>query len=242
MFAFSKCRKVATNTPFLLTLSLFQPYSIGQSLQKIAVTSLPAVGIVGVANSTAASRNSIKVTYSDGLLAIDADNSTLADVLKAVAEKTGAHISVPPGSGLDRIVEHSGPGPAEVILAHLLNGSGFSFVIVTSPDSPRMLSSVVLLSNGAPAPVVTETQPASDATAANAEPQVYGAGFSLSPEEEEAAAQEEAANAATKEADAGNPSDGRLPSVELDRMQKERLKQRQEQMQQAQQAQQEHNN
>jgi hypothetical protein len=48
-------------------------------------------------------------------------------------------IDVPPGSGLDLIVEHAGPGPANDVLTQLLNGSRFNFIIVDStqyPDEP----------------------------------------------------------------------------------------------------------
>jgi hypothetical protein len=84
------------------------------------------------------------VTYRDGQLTINAQNSTLAEVLKLVAEKTGAVIEVPPGSGLDRIVEHTGPGQADDVLARLLNGSPFDFIIVGSPQRPHELTQVLL--------------------------------------------------------------------------------------------------
>jgi hypothetical protein len=84
------------------------------------------------------------VTYREGQLAIDAQNSTLAEVLKLVAEKTGAEIEVPPGSGLERIVEHTGPGRAEDVLARLLNGSAFDFIIVSSPQRPHDPTQVLL--------------------------------------------------------------------------------------------------
>jgi hypothetical protein len=84
------------------------------------------------------------VTYRDGQLTIDAANSTLADVLKLVAEKTGAVIDVPPGAGLERIVEHAGPGRADDVVARLLNGSTFDFVIVGSPQRPHELTQVLL--------------------------------------------------------------------------------------------------
>ena len=84
------------------------------------------------------------VTYRDGQLTIDAKNSTLAAVLELVAEKTGAVIEVPPGSGLERIVEHTGPGRAEDVLASLLNGSPFDFVIVGSPQPPHVPMQVLL--------------------------------------------------------------------------------------------------
>jgi hypothetical protein len=84
------------------------------------------------------------VTYREGQLTIDAENSTLAAVLELVAEKTGAVIEVPPGSGLERIVEHTGPGRAEDVLASLLNGSSFDFVIVGSPQPPHVPMQVLL--------------------------------------------------------------------------------------------------
>jgi hypothetical protein len=84
------------------------------------------------------------VTYRDGQLTINAENSTLAAVLELVAQKTGAVIDVPPGSGLERIVEHTGPGRAEDVLARLLNGSPFDFVIVGSPQPPHDPMQVLL--------------------------------------------------------------------------------------------------
>src|SRR6202521_2499827 len=84
------------------------------------------------------------VTYRDGQLTINAENSTLAAVLELVAEKTGAVIEVPPGSGLERIVEHTGPGRAEDVLASLLNGSPFDFVIVGSSQPPHVPMQVLL--------------------------------------------------------------------------------------------------
>jgi hypothetical protein len=92
------------------------------------------------------------VTYRDGQLTIDAENSTLAAVLELVAEKTGAVIEVPPGSGLERIVEHTGPGRAEDVLASLLNGSPFDFVIVGSSQPPHVPMQVLLSLHGPDAP------------------------------------------------------------------------------------------
>jgi hypothetical protein len=84
------------------------------------------------------------VTYRDGQLTIDAKNSTLAEVLRLVAEKSGAKIEVPPGSGLERIYEHAGPGPAQDVLVRLLNGSAYDFIIVSSPQTPNAPAQVLL--------------------------------------------------------------------------------------------------
>jgi hypothetical protein len=69
-----------------------------------------------------------------------------------VAQKTGAVIEVPPGSGLERIVEHTGPGRAEDVLARLLNGSPFDFVIVGSPQPPHDPMQVLLSLRGLDTP------------------------------------------------------------------------------------------
>ena len=134
-----------------------------------AVAAAPVVGTQNVARSAelpqlpdevAAARagtgvgtpQSPVVTYQDGQLTIDAETSTLAEVLKLVAEKTGAEIDVPPGTGLDRIVEHTGPGRAEVVLASLLNGSPFDFVIVSSLQPPHDPTQVLLFLHEAATP------------------------------------------------------------------------------------------
>ena len=93
------------------------------------------------------------VTFQNGQLTIDAENATLAAVLQLVAQKTGVEIDVPVGSGLERIVEHAGPGQARDVLAHLLNGSHFNFVILSSPQYPYGPQQVLLsLRGGSEAP------------------------------------------------------------------------------------------
>lgn len=87
---------------------------------------------------------SVRVTYRGGLLTIDASNASLAEVLKLVSEKTGAKIDVPPGTGLERIVEHAGPGTPNDILTQLLNGSQFNFIMINSPQRPEDLAEVLL--------------------------------------------------------------------------------------------------
>jgi hypothetical protein len=84
------------------------------------------------------------VTYNGGLLAIDAEDATLATVLHLIAEKTGAAINLPPGTGNERIVEHAGPGEPRDVLKDFLNGSPFGFIIVNSPDRPHELQQVLL--------------------------------------------------------------------------------------------------
>jgi hypothetical protein len=135
-----------------------QPAAKGAPLLPMADTVDQAPEKVGSATKTP------MVTYRDGQLTIDAQDASLAEVLKLVAEKSGATIEIPPGSGQDRIFEHAGPGPAQEVLASLLNGSPYDFIIVSSPQNPHAPAQVLLSLRGAappaaPAPQVAAVQP-----------------------------------------------------------------------------------
>ena len=99
------------------------------------------------------------VTYRDGQLTINAEGSTLAAVLQLIAEKTGAVIEIPPGSGSERIVEHTGPGPANDVLERLLNGSPYNFIIVSSAQNSSQPAQVLLSLHGPDTPIVASAQP-----------------------------------------------------------------------------------
>jgi hypothetical protein len=87
-----------------------------------------------------------QVSYLNGELLVIAHGSTLADILSAVSRQTGAVIDVPPGSGGERVVGRTGPGPARDVLAALLNGSQYDYVIVASFPNPARVEHVVLIS------------------------------------------------------------------------------------------------
>ena len=84
-----------------------------------------------------------QVTFQGGQLTIVAPNSTLSDILKAVHKQTGAEIEVP--SATDRVVTQLGPGPAREVMAELLNGSRFNYVLLGSPEDANALTRVVLV-------------------------------------------------------------------------------------------------
>jgi len=84
------------------------------------------------------------VSYQDGRLTIDAENEPLASVLKLIADKTGAVINVPPGTGLERIVAHAGPGSTGEVLKELLEGSEYNFVVLSSQQPTHQLREVLL--------------------------------------------------------------------------------------------------
>lgn len=99
-----------------------------------------------------------QVSYQNGQLTIVAHNSTLGDVLRAVRKQTGADIDIPPTS--DRVVTNLGPGPAQDVMADLLNGSRFNYVLLGSPENAAVLTRVVLVPKTATNNAVAANQPA----------------------------------------------------------------------------------
>ena len=86
-----------------------------------------------------------KVSFQDGLLAISAQNSSLGEILRDVRRLTGASIEIPQGSGAnERVVTNLGPGAPRDVLAGLLNGSSFNYVMVGSSTDPTAVSTVLL--------------------------------------------------------------------------------------------------
>jgi len=101
------------------------------------------------------------VTYVNGKLTIVAKNSTLSEILRVVGSKTGALIDVPEGAN-ERVVSLLGPGPAREVIAALLNGSHFNYVMVGSEANPNSVAHVILTTKsegkeGAPGTTSTTT-------------------------------------------------------------------------------------
>jgi hypothetical protein len=92
-----------------------------------------------------------KVKFSNGMLTIVAENSTLADILRAVRAQTGAIVEIPP-SATERVVTHLGPGPARDVLVSLLDGSHFNYVMLGSQTRPGMLERIILTSKARAVP------------------------------------------------------------------------------------------
>lgn len=86
----------------------------------------------------------LRVSYRDGLLGIHANKATLSEVLFAVQQRTGAEISIPAGAEQEKVVAEIEPAPAPEVLARLLNGSKFNFLIMSAGDDSRGLGRVIL--------------------------------------------------------------------------------------------------
>ena len=90
----------------------------------------------------------VEVEFRNGKLTIAANKANLAEVLYEVHRKTGADIPVPAGAEREQVVGSFGPGPAREVMASLLNGSRFNFILVASDQDPSQLRSVVLTPRG----------------------------------------------------------------------------------------------
>jgi hypothetical protein len=111
-----------------------------------------------------------QVTFQNGQLTIVSPNSVLGEILRAVRSRTGASVDVPPNA-TERVVGKFGPGPARDVLASLLNGSHFNYILLGSASNPVTLERVVLIAKTGEAETTTPvaqasaTQPATAGTA-----------------------------------------------------------------------------
>jgi hypothetical protein len=85
-----------------------------------------------------------RVAFQGGQLTIVSRNASLGAILREVESKTGATVDMP-ANPTERVVGQFGPGPAREVLASLLNGSRFNYVLLGSPQDPTSLDRVVLL-------------------------------------------------------------------------------------------------
>ncbi len=84
-----------------------------------------------------------QVSWDGQQLTIVTYNSTLADILVAVRNKTGATIELPAGAR-ERVAASLGPGPAREVLSSLLRGTDFDYVIQASDLDPQGIQNVYL--------------------------------------------------------------------------------------------------
>ena len=86
----------------------------------------------------------LAVSFQAGLLTITSNKASLSEILFAVHQRTGAEIAIPAGAEQEQVVADLGPAAAPEVLAHLLNGSKFNFLILSSATDPGLLDRVIL--------------------------------------------------------------------------------------------------
>jgi hypothetical protein len=84
------------------------------------------------------------ISWDGKELTIDADNSTLSEILLGIRARTGASIDMPPSTSAEKVFVHLGPAPIREVLSSLLYGTDFDYVIQASDTDERGLRSVTL--------------------------------------------------------------------------------------------------
>ncbi|MGA9307860.1 MAG: AMIN domain-containing protein [Candidatus Sulfotelmatobacter sp.] len=115
----------------------------------------------------------LEVSFQSGLLSISSNKASLSEILSAVHERTGAEIAIPAGAEQEKVVTELGPAPAPEVLAHLLNGTQFNFLILSSPTNPGGLDRVILTprpDGPMPAPLPQARSLTNDEDEADAQP------------------------------------------------------------------------
>ncbi len=72
--------------------------------------------------------NQVTVMSRNGGWLVEADNTPLNEILRAISRQTGAQIDLPPRGG-ERVTGHIGPAPLEEIVDSLLSDHGFNYII-----------------------------------------------------------------------------------------------------------------
>jgi len=72
----------------------------------------------------------VTVTLENGMLRIRAEKATFAQVLFEVQRQTQAEIAIPAGAEQEEVDADLGPAPVLEVLASLLNGSPYNFILV----------------------------------------------------------------------------------------------------------------
>jgi hypothetical protein len=102
-----------------------------------------------------------QVTFEGGQLTISAPNSTLADILSAVRARIGTKVEFPSSASQERVALQLGPGAPRDVLAQLLHGSPFDYILLGSEKDPNEVTQVVLTrrEGGAPAAAAAGNRP-----------------------------------------------------------------------------------
>jgi AMIN domain len=137
----------------LKSATAFQIFPTGKSVMvKLGGPSnaIPA----GVAPAAAAEpppeppKPKVTVAFRNGLLSVTADKATLAQVLYEIHNQTGAEIAVPAGAEQEQVFAALGPAAPKEVLAALLDGSPYNFILVGSSSNPNVLERVLLSHKG----------------------------------------------------------------------------------------------
>lgn len=85
-----------------------------------------------------------RVIFRDGLLTVHAHGANLAEVLNAIQRKIGASFEFPDSAAQESVAVDLGPASPHDVLAQILNGSRFDYIVLGKQDDPNEIASVML--------------------------------------------------------------------------------------------------
>lgn len=84
------------------------------------------------------------ISWDGKQLTIDAENTSLSEILLAIRARTGASIEMPPSTSAERVAVHMGPAPVREVLSSLLYGTDFNYVIQSTDGDEEGLGLVII--------------------------------------------------------------------------------------------------
>jgi AMIN domain len=122
------------------------------TFRPVKQTSLPALQVV---NTVAAPsivpqrpapppRPPVDVAVRSNLMSIRAQGATLAEVLYEIHRRTGADIAIPAGAEQERVVVNIPSAPGRDVIASLLNGSRFNYIVLGTDNDPGGFRNLLL--------------------------------------------------------------------------------------------------
>ena len=88
-----------------------------------------------------------QVTYRDGMLTVQAVNSTLGSLLQTIRNKTGIQFEGAQNAD-ERVAVTVGPAPEAEVLASIFNGSKYDYLVIGREDDPAIVQRVILTPRG----------------------------------------------------------------------------------------------
>jgi hypothetical protein len=77
-------------------------------------------------------------------MSIRAQGATLAEVLYEIHRRTGADIAIPAGAEQERVVVNIPSAPGRDVIASLLNGSRFNYIVLGTDNDPGGFRNLLL--------------------------------------------------------------------------------------------------
>ena len=144
----------------------YQLFPLGKSVivklgGPVGIAETPQAATPEVATAPApAPEKKVAVSFQDGLLSITSNKASLAEVLNEIHLQTGADIAIPAGAEQEEVAVSLGPAAPRDVVAKLLDGSHYNFIIMGADGDISRLGRVILSLKG-PGNMSAESQPAS---------------------------------------------------------------------------------